>query len=475
MTLPKLVRTSGLILPKNHPEYASIERDLRRSILDFNGNSKSFQFYEDLGDSILIPRFYKVSSEIEDKSCDGKDIQIESFVKPWSDRQKKYIDTYLTRMSGVIQAEPASGKTVMTCAAIGKIKKKTIIFAHKEKLIEQWINELVTHTSLEKEDIGILSTNKFEKQLDKPVVMSTPHVMAYAVNHEKKEFLKAVRDAGFGMMVVDECHVGVGPEKFSLASLNINSKRIYGLSATPSRADNNDIIFHHLGELIYFDVGDDERLSPIIHQIHIPFDVYVGKKKNYLMWGGKFQMSRYYQQFVHAEKLNKKVGSWIHDAYDKGRKILVLGNQIKPLLELAKLSDIPKEEVGLFIPGIRDKKKFPKAKTLEITDTLDLDEAFHKKSVVFSTYGAARDGNNRKDLDTLFMYVPTSNVEQAIGRILRKNENKRQPLVIDIVDTQGPTLPDLHDNSRRIGWFIRSSQKRVCDYERLGWKYNIKK
>jgi superfamily II DNA or RNA helicase len=466
---------SGLLIPKDHPEYEVIKKDLTRNILGWNGDNETFKFFVELKNKILIPRFYPVNDKIIDKRPEGEDIDIESFVTPRNDRQKSYIKSFLEKDSGVIKAEPGTGKTVMSCAAIGLLKKKSIILVHKNSLLNQWKESLINFTSLEEDDIGILSTNKYKKEINKPVIICTPHIIAYAVKNKKNEFLKSISNANFGIMIVDECHIGVGPEKFSLASISINAKRIYGLSATPSRTDNNDIIHFHLGEIIKFNADKEELIIPKIFQIHIPFGIYTGKKIKYLRWGGNFQLTRYFQQMKNAKNYNKKVSRWINDAYENGRTVLVLGNQIKPLLELCKECKLPKEHVGIFIPGAMDKKKYPLKHIAELTDTRDLKEAFHNKAVVFSTYQAARDGNNREDLDCLIMYCPTNNIEQAAGRILRKKENKKKPIVLDLVDTQGPLMPDLFTKGKKVPWFIRSSQKRMKEYKRLGWEVEVKK
>ena len=46
----------------------------------------------------------------------------------------------------------------------------------------------------------------------------------------------------------------------------------------------------------------------------------------------------------------------------------------------------------------------------------------------------ASEGYDNPDLDTLILASPKGNVEQAVGRILRK-KNENLPLVIDINDT----------------------------------------
>ena len=54
--------------------------------------------------------------------------------------------------------------------------------------------------------------------------------------------------------------------------------------------------------------------------------------------------------------------------------------------------------------------------------------------VIIGTYQASGEGFDVPELDTLVLATPKSDVEQAVGRILRQT-NKNEPIVIDIVDS----------------------------------------
>ena len=54
-------------------------------------------------------------------------------------------------------------------------------------------------------------------------------------------------------------------------------------------------------------------------------------------------------------------------------------------------------------------------------------------SVIVGTYQASGEGFDVPALDTLILSTPKSDVQQAVGRILRQ-KNTNIPLVIDIVD-----------------------------------------
>lgn len=467
-----LRRTSGIILPKSHVLYESIVTDLNRVVETFNGDLETICFYEELEneDSILIPRYYPIDEPIEDCSDEGEDIQIEHNIKPRNNRQKISMDFFKNNDHGVLRLEPGSGKTVLAIWTIATHKKKTIIFAHKDKLLDQWAQEILEFTDLKEDDIIRLRGDNYKKAFtEAKIILSTPQIISYALKNGKTEFLEGLKNANIGVMFVDECHVGVGPEQFSKSSLFVKAKRTYGLSATPSRSDGtSDIIHYHLGEVTYFKPEDNELANPMIYMLKFPFKVW-SRHRKYISWGGKFNLSRYYQQLYKAEKYNRILGNWINKAYQEGRVVLVLGVNIKALLELAKASKIPKEHLGFFTPS--NKRKDIKKKVEEITDTYDLEESFRKKQVVFSTYGACRDGNNRVEFDFLVMAAPTSNPEQAIGRVCRMKEGKKRPIIIDAVDTEGPEVPAKSENGklRKVPWFIRSAEKRERFYVSKEW------
>jgi len=59
-----------------------------------------------------------------------------------------------------------------------------------------------------------------------------------------------------------------------------------------------------------------------------------------------------------------------------------------------------------------------------------------EKSIIFATFEMASEGLDILELDTLFMITPKGNVNQAVGRILRKQADDYElpPMIIDIID-----------------------------------------
>ena len=88
----------------------------------------------------------------------------------------------------------------------------------------------------------------------------------------------------------------------------------------------------------------------------------------------------------------------------------------------------------------------------------DLHES-QEKDVILGTFSMAAEGMDIPKLNTIILASPKSNIEQAVGRILRQEAKDRKfvPLVIDIID--------------EFATFPRQGLKRVQFYKRN--KYNI--
>jgi superfamily II DNA or RNA helicase len=464
MTLEKI---SGIFIPNTHSDYNQIKMDLDRFVTTFNGDYTRMIFYEESDAGIEIPRLYPVQDDILDNSMEGDTIELSSNIIPRTNRQQQAMDFLYNNNSGVLKLEPGAGKTIIAIHTICRIKKRTIIFVHKDSLIKQWKQEILDHTDLKEEDIGILKRKTYKGVFNKPIIISTVQSVGSFIK-TIPEFKEEIRNAGIGIAIFDEAHTTVGPEKFSKCSMVLPCKRIYGLSATPYRTDgNDDIIKYHLGEIKYFEAEEGEALKPTVFMIYFPFGVYSQHKK-YLSWGGKFSQSKYFQQLYKSPIYIDRVSKIINKLHSQNRILLVLGVRLTSLFALAKNINVEKNEVGILIPTAVKNKKYKKDID-DVTDTTDLTSAFNDKNIVFSTYTAARDGNNRKALDTLIMTVPTGNVEQAAGRILRVLEGKKQPYIIDLIDTEGPLVQSAITKTK-VPWFIRSSLKRKEFYKEKGWE-----
>jgi len=90
----------------------------------------------------------------------------------------------------------------------------------------------------------------------------------------------------------------------------------------------------------------------------------------------------------------------------------------------------------------------------------DLKES-EEKDVMLGTFSMASEGFDCKELNTIIFASPKSNIEQAVGRILRMEKEKRTciPMVIDFVDN--------------FSIFGRQSEKRKKFYEKNKYEIEI--
>jgi superfamily II DNA or RNA helicase len=260
--------------------------------------------------------------------------------------------------------------------------------------------------------------------------------------------------ANFGVSIWDECHTTTGAPTFSRTSMYMPCKRVFGLSATPGRADkNHDVIWKHLGA-VYEPEGESKTMEPRI--IMLNFSGGTKYSKRYIYWGipdanGNFKL-RYprfdtsrYLAILHSSKnqtyipMMQKIAKQV---YNSNRVTLLISDRIKILDGIAKV--LPKHDIGFYIPRSKDKK----------------DAALFKKFVL-STPGSARDGTDRDDLDSLIMANSISNIDQAVGRVCRLRPNKPQPIVFDCVDI------DYEDLVKRAEW-------RKTKYLEKGWSVEEK-
>jgi hypothetical protein len=431
-----LIRTSCIRIPQQFESEEwckNILRDLTRTGTSFEDPSVKVTsvFYEKRDGHICIPRFYPIENyghKVIDYITDGEDINID-FKSEWrSDLQIQSFNMMTTENKGILKLLPGEGKTVISIGSICKLKKKAIIFVHKDSLATQWKERFLQHTNITEDQIGLLSTADRFDVLQKDIVISTVQTMNSMIERVP-DFEKLFADANFGIAVWDECHTSTGAITYSRSSLFLPCKRVFGLSATPQRSDgHHDIIALHLGQL-FEPEGKSATMNPKIVILYFDHKV-ISNHKKYVYWGipGKdgtfklkfpqFDTSRYLAMLTSKKNdayipIMKKV---VKQIYDSGRIALMISDRIK-VLDMVSCVIPNKNDVGFFIP---------RSGKLRDSELL--------KPFVFSTPGSARDGTDRPEFDTLIMSNRISNIEQAIGRICRPKPNKKQPVVFDVVD-----------------------------------------
>lgn len=432
-------RTSCLKIPKNYPNIDHMRYELlRKNWQDFQQTFDEKKYYLEDDKFIYVPRYYPLSDiyKILNKSSLGDDIEITSKISPRDDRQKLTVDYILNNDNGLIVLQPGEGKTSISIMAISKLKKKQVIFVHKLDLANQWKTRFLEQTDLSDEDVYIVDGDHcdLKKNKNAKIIIITVQTLSRKYTGNDKEFLDDYKKIKFGIAIWDECHTSTGSETFSITSLITNARKTFGLSATPQRGDgNSDIIEFHLGKQFTPQVGTAQRMSPVIsvvkfnHGVCEPHDSVRRPHYNYIMHdtaydkqnniSSYFDKQRYLSKICKSKDFFNVVKLFLNDCLKNNREIIVLTDRIEILKTISKnLPDLT--DYGFLISETKKGR----------------DEVLNKK-LILQTYGQARDGLDVSRLDTIFLLPVTSNIEQAIGRVTRIKQNKKQPMVILFIDT----------------------------------------
>ncbi len=379
----------------------------------FGAPPPPFKAYYIENDRLYVPRFYGLErfgdAEVDER-VNGDPIDVD-FCGTLTKIQDKAIQTVMkrcysdNRQKGCISVLPCGfGKTVKALNMICVLKRKTIVFVHKTILADQWIERIKTFIPNAK--IGRIQAEVFDIDAD--------IVIAMVLTVAKKGFDKNIFDS-FGFAIFDECH-HMAARVMNTATLMLNSVNILGLTATKERADG-------LTPLLHWSLGPEGfRHETSTEQTKVTCMIYdKGNQKEIFYRDGQPAMSLMLSRLAEDETRTLFIAQRMFEYYKTGRTIIVLSDRITQLKTLCKfLITLGTEESHIgFLIG-----KTPKNDRPEILE----------RRIIMCTYSMANEGLDKKQLDCLVMATPKGNCIQAIGRVQRPCENKKTPLVLDIVD-----------------------------------------
>ena len=415
----EIIKRSGLLISKQHQYedfYIKIREFLERRTKEYNSSIYTVnKFYIESEKFLLIPRNFPIQKymfdyNVKDVRHEGEIIDIKHNIVPRGEAQKKAIQHVMSNESATLQLAPGVGKTVISIYMIAERKRKSIILVHRDPLAKQWLKRIKQFTNLTDDDIGMLRSSTFEKDLDKPVIIAMVHTFLSLLKRNRQDFLMKLNESNIGICVADEVHTSVGAPTFSECSIHIPAKYTYGLSATPYRYDGNgDIIQFHLGD-IYSDDDLEGTMGAKVTVVMLDYQIDTPRRAQYIRWGGDFQRARYLNLMKKSQPFIEVIRGLLSRL--KMRDLICIAERIKLIDELHE-----------WMPS-KSKAKFCGAGGLETLNS----------KTTFATPGKCRDGIDAPWKDSIIMTSPISNIEQLTGRVIRDAENKQTPIVIDMVD-----------------------------------------
>jgi len=230
----------------------------------------------------------------------------------------------------------------------------------------------------------------------------------------------------FGLTILDEVHK-MAADTFIQAVQLFTSYYRLGFSATPERKDGKTRLLNaHIGPTLI--VGKVKPMAPKILVRQTGWKIPVVKK--YTSEGVKYEKISYapgrMTMVTKAQAAdparNLDIIQYVKAAYESGRRCLCLSDLIEGHLHILfrhlTHNGIPGEDIGYYVGGLKKHER----------------EANKMKRVILATYKYVSEGTNVPEWDTLVLCTPRADIRQPMGRILREFDNKRQPLILDLVD-----------------------------------------
>jgi len=397
------------LLLKSLPSHflENIKRDLYVKPLEnpnFPGNTQGFPVYRLSKSKIYVPRYYGITNYNEPKV--NKFTEIDTIEVPFvgnlREIQQTTVDKTLDVLGlyggGIISLDTGLGKTVVALNLVSLLQVKTIVIVHAEFLLEQWVERIKQYLPTAR--IGIVRQAKCEvENVDIVVAM-----LQTVINRE-------IPFKGFGLLCQDEAH-HVCAQSFSSIFYKIQTKYMIGLSATPDRKDG-------LTKVLYWFLGPQivnikrETNKPTIRFVKTITENYTEKLNRI----GKINSPEMITDLSKKKERNYLIIRLIKFYITENRKILVLSDRREHCEYLCNFLKVENISCGVYLGGMKTDERKVSVET----------------SVILGTYQASGEGFDVPELDTLILATPKSDVQQAVGRILRQ-KNTNFPLVVDIVD-----------------------------------------
>ena len=154
----------------------------------------------------------------------------------WEAARRWYQDGHSTGGCGVVVLACGGGKTIVGITAMSLVQRKTLILATNQASVSQWIDEIISKTTLTHRDVGAYNADSREL---KPVTVSTYQMVSHKKSKDQGfENLDIFDKADWGLIIYDEVHLLPAPV-FG-ATAHLQSMRRLGLTATLVREDGRE-------------------------------------------------------------------------------------------------------------------------------------------------------------------------------------------------------------------------------------------
>ena len=365
-------------------------------------------FKQSKKNTLCVPRFYgieKFGKPKDDKRPAPCKLSSElAFVGTLRDKtsQNEAFQKGVDQGHGVLSLPCGYGKTTVALAIACKLGYRTMIIVHKTFLANQWkerIQEFCPGAT-----IGIVQQNKVEVEAD--------FVIAMLQSLSQREYTFEQFES-IGTVIVDEAH-HICARSFSQSLFKLCPKHIYGLSATPDRADGLTKILHWFMGSTFFSIERTQQKQVEVFTLNFVCNRF--KLPPPTMKNGKPSLPEMITNLTELPERNAMLIELIKKASSGTRQLIVLTDRRN---HCTYLNSCFPNISGIYMGGMKRE---------------DLEES-SKKKIIFGTFSQAHEGLDIPTLDSIILATPKSNIKQSIGRIMRETAGKQNnPQIWDIRD-----------------------------------------
>ena len=359
----------------------------------------------------LIPKNYEI--------VDKRDTVPTIFPKFKYDLRASQQDVYdIIDDNCIINAWVSWGKTFTGLAIAGKLGQKTLVVVHTVALRNQWAKEV---EKVFKITPGIIGSGKWS--LEGPIVIGNVQTLQRRIDKIKKIF---------GTIILDEMHHVSSPTFGRIIDSSYARYKI-GLSGTIERKDGKHVVFRDYFGKNVIQPPKENYMIPSIHVVPSGIRFMDGSNTP---WATKVTALATNEEYIHSVAL-------LAAYYAKrGHKVLVVSDRVSFLKSCTELTgdsavcitgDVPHEE-----------------RITKLNEIIS-----ERKEVLFGTQSIFSEGISVNNLSCLILGTPINNeplLTQLIGRVIRKQEGKIDPVIVDI-HLLGNTAK--RQASNRIGYYMK--------------------
>lgn len=396
---------------------------------------------------------------MEDRRNAGTELDV-VFQGTLRDEQEKAFAALSSRDIGVLSATTAFGKTVVGARMIAAKRRNSLVLVHTSALLNQWKAALSKFLSFgyslpeqpkkrgrkkELSHIGQLGATKntLNGKLDIAIIQSL------GGKNGVKEVVK-----NYGLVLVDECH-HVPALMFEQVLKSVNAKYVYGLTATPVRADGRqESIFMQCGEIAYKVDAIEQAQRQLFDHIAVPR--FTDFRMPLAADSGFKTLNQIFAELCLSKNRNAMIVDDVVKAVNTGRMPIVLTERT----EHAKLLTDAIEHRGIktFLLIGKEAAKLKREKLAAIAAAGQTE-----RFVIVAVGRYVGEGFDFARLDTLFLAMPISwkgKLTQYAGRLHRDYVGKREVVIYDYVDLNVFMLENMY-------------HKRIKGYKDIGYEIRV--